>query len=226
MDYKRTKGECVSDTNRTPAEEIWDQIFLLNLFGCSPEPLDNLKIQKVVFVSEDEGRRKGLATAHFPFFRYNLGPYSKVIANDVRRLEDFGFIDKETLQPTDRGRYVLQYVASLVDHSKSAKESLGILQSVCKRYRDTKSSRLVNIVYDMKVPVLGFDGKVMRVKEIPANTDIIDPRREGLADVVVFSEESLNDLQTEFDLSPEDLDPNNPANVKLARAAIDAALAN
>src|ERR1039458_77453 len=107
MTFKQIKGEGEygSETNRTPSEEVWDQIFLLNLFKCSSEPLDNLKIQKFVFVSEDEARHKGLAAAHFPFFRYNLGPYSKVIANDVRRLQDFGFIDKETLQPSERGLF-------------------------------------------------------------------------------------------------------------------------
>jgi uncharacterized protein YwgA len=225
MDCKRTKSEYIDSTNRTSSEEMWDQIFLLNLFNCSSEPLDNLKIQKVIFVSENEARCAGLAAAHFPFFRYNLGPYSKVIANDVRRLQDLGFIDKETLQPSERGQYILEYVARLISQSESAKTALGVLQEVCRRYRDTKSSRLVNIVYAMKVPVFGLGGTVMQVKEIPAHIDIIDPSREGLADVSVFSDESLEDLKAEFELSAEELDPDNPTNVKLAREVLHRALA-
>jgi hypothetical protein len=73
---------------RTATEEAWDQIFLLSLFAGSDEPLDNLKVQKVVFISEDEARRDGILAAHFPFYRNKFGPYSPVLANDVRRLED------------------------------------------------------------------------------------------------------------------------------------------
>jgi hypothetical protein len=44
--------------------------------------------------------------------------------------------------------------------------------------------------------------------------------------VEIFSGEALEDLRTEFSLSNEDLDPDNPENVRLARTVLDAALAN
>jgi hypothetical protein len=83
--------------------QIWDQIFLLNLFSCSDERLDNLKIQKIVFLTEIEGRNRNFAAANFPFFRYHFGPYSKVAANTVRKLEVFGFVDPEFHRPGERG---------------------------------------------------------------------------------------------------------------------------
>jgi uncharacterized protein YwgA len=209
---------------RNEEQEIWDQVFLLNLFGCSGEPLDNLKIQKIVFISEDEARKQKLAAAHFPFFRFNLGPYSKVVANDVRKLEDFGFIDPETRRPTERGEYVLAYIAECVSVSERAKTALGILDGVCTEYRYTKSSDLVDIVYNRSVSVVGLNGEVMKVRDIPLCTDILFPVEERLGEPIHLSAELVSDLRTEFSLTASDLDPDNPVNVKLAREALLKAL--
>lgn len=208
------------------APQIWDKVFLLNLFNCSEEPLDNLKIQKIVFLSEMEGRNREFAVANYPFFRYHYGPYSKVAANDVRKLEVFGFVDPEFHRPTARGRYVLDYVHEFVKHSAKAIEALEILQATCDKYRDTKSSKLVDIVYGMKVSVVGMSGKVMAVREIPECVDIIVPAEEKLETFVPFPQDLLDDLVTEFSLRPDDLNPNKPENIAFAKAAIERALAS
>ncbi len=209
-----------------PERQIWDQIFLLNLFRCSEEPLDNLKIQKIVFLSEIEGRNREFASADFRFFRYRFGPFSKVAANTVRKLEVFGFVDSEFHQPTERGQYVLDYVSEFVRHSSKAVEALKILQATCDQYRDTRSSQLVDIVYGMKVSVVGMGGKMMTVKEIPECVDIIVPAEERLETFIPFPEEVMRDLATEFSLRPDDLNPNKPENIAFTKAAIERALAS
>lgn len=214
----------VSDRNST--QEVWNQMFLLALFRCSKEPFDNLKIQKVVFISEDEGRKKGIAVADFKFFRYDLGPYSKALANEVRRLVDFGFIDPETLQPTKRGKYILEYLTELSSESETTKASLDILDAVCKEYGSIKSSRLVDTVYRRNVRVSGLGGTEMRVRDIPPCTDIIDPIRDGLQAVAEIPEDLLEILEVELSLTAEDVDPDNPENVRLARSLLDSALAS
>ncbi len=206
--------------------QIWDQIFLLNLFSCSEEPLDNLKIQKIVFVSEIEGRNRNFAVANYPFFRFHYGPYSKVAANTVRKLEVFGFVDPEFHKPTERGQYVLDYVSEFITHSSKAVEALKILQATCKQYRDTKSSQLVNIVYGMKVSVVGMGGKMMTVREIPECVDIIVPAEEKLETFIPFPEDLFGDLVTEFSLRPDDLNPNKPENIAFTKAAMERALAS
>ncbi len=211
---------------RSEPQELWDQLFLLSMFECSEEPLDNLKIQKIVFISEDEARHEKLAAAHFPFFRYNLGPYSKVMANDVRRLEDLGFIDPETRQPTKRGKFILSYAGGFARQSKEASQSLDILGSVCKKYHDVKSSQLVDTVYGMKVSVVGLDGAVMRVRDIPLCTDILDPNREQLRDFKAFPDDIVEDLRQEFSLTAEDINPDSNATIMLARSMLQKALAS
>jgi uncharacterized protein YwgA len=179
----------------TLAQQYWDYVFLLNLGSCSGEPLDNLKIQKLTFISEDTARqREKLKAANFSFFRYNQGPYSKELADAVRELENLGLIDPETRVPTERGRYVLDYVEEFVNESKPAQHALRILGETCKKYKKVKSSKLVNVVYDMKVPVAQFDGKIMKVRDIPKNIDIIRPGSENLTDFSVFPQDIIEDL--------------------------------
>jgi hypothetical protein len=214
----------LGNKTRSDSQELWDQFFLLSLFQCSDEPLDNLKIQKIIFISEDKARREKLAAAHFPFFRYNLGPYSKVVANDVRRLEDLGFIEPETKKPTKRGQFVLAYLDEFAQASKEASQALSILGGVCKSYRDFRSSQLVDAVYGMEVSVIGLNGEIMRVRDIPLCTDILDPNREHLKDFSALPDDVVEDLKTEFSLTSDALDPANPSNIDLARAILTKAL--
>jgi len=212
---------------RTGKEKtLWDQVFLLNLFTCSHEPLDNLKIQKITFLSEIEGRNSNLATANYPFFKFTFGPYSKTLANTVRKLEVFKFIDPEFRKLTKRGEYVLEFVNEFVKSSPKAEESLKILQAMCDQYRDIKSSSLVDVVYGIKVSVVGMSGNIMSVSEIPMCVDIIVPEEEKLETVIPFPEDILNDLATEFSLRPDDVDANKPENVAFAKDAMERALAS
>ena len=117
-------------------QQYWDHIFLLNLCRSAGEPLDNLKIQKITFISEDAARQKQkLRAAHFHFFKYTYGPFSKELANDVRKLEDLGFLHPETREPTDRAKYILDYVQEFVKKCKPAQQSLHILSETCRKYR-------------------------------------------------------------------------------------------
>src|SRR5581483_492115 len=169
--------------------------------------------------------KKKLKGAHFPFFRYTYGPFSREVANDVRKLEDLGFLHPETREATERAKYLLDYTEEFVKSSKPAQSSLRIVSQTCRKYRGVKSTKLVDIVYKMKVPVAQFQGRIMSVREIPLRADIIRPDIDILPDLSVFPPQAIEDLATEFTLSAEDLNPVNPDNLVLARAALDAALA-
>src|SRR5436305_4671852 len=210
---------------RFPAQQYWDHIFLLNLSKCADEPLDNLKIQKIAFISENEARKKKLKAAHFPFFRYTYGSFSREVANDVRKLEDLGFLHPETREPTERAKYLLDYTEEFVKKSKAAQSSLRIVAHICRKYRGVKSTKLVDIVYKMKVPVAQFQDRIMLVRDIPLRADIIRPDSDLLPDFSIFPQQAIEDLRAEFALSAEDLNPVNPDNIAFARAALDAALA-
>jgi uncharacterized protein len=207
------------------AVTFWNHVFLLNLFSCSDEPLDNLKIQKLTFITEEKARNQKFAAAYFPFFRYDFGPFSKDLAEDVDYLQAYGFIDYEFRRPTKRGKYILEYVADYISQSRQAVDALRLLESVCQQYKDMKSSRLVDFVYQMKVSVVGLCGEVKTVGEIPKCVDILVPEQERLTISIPFPDDLLEDLTTEFSLMPEELDPRSEANLKRAHEVIAKALA-
>jgi hypothetical protein len=76
----------------------------------------------------------------------------------------------------------------------------------------------------MEVSVMGYGGQKMKIEEIPLCVDIIDPTNEGLEDFEPFPSQVLDDLQIEFSLTREKLNPDNPANVKLAVDSLRRAL--
>lgn len=204
---------------------FWDHVFLLNMFQFSAEPLDNLKIQKLVFVTEDRARTEKFAAADFPFFRFTYGPFSKYLAEDVRFLEDSGFVDSEYRHPTERGQFILDYVGEFIKHSPQAVEALRLLYAVCQEYRDTKSSTLVDIVHRMKVSVVGLGGEVMAVQDVPRCMDIIVPEQERLSLEIPFPADLIEDLKIEFSRR-EPINPDSPENVTFAIKALDQALAS
>ncbi len=210
---------------RTASSEAWDHVFLLSLFADTKEPLDNLKVQKIVFLTENEARCNNLLAAHFPFYRNKFGPYSPVLANDVRKLEDCGFIYNEVRQLTKRGQYVLDYVADEISDSASAKESIGRLREMQKKYEDTGSFSLKDIVYEINVPVTGLGGEFLKVKDIPMRTTIIHPSAEKVKIEATLPDDILDDISAELSLRTEELDPDSPSNVKIARDALEYALA-
>jgi hypothetical protein len=212
-------------TMRSAASEAWDQVFLLSLFADTKEPLDNLKVQKIVFLAEDEARRRSLLAAHFPFYRNKFGPYSPALANDVRQLEDCGFIYPETRQPTKRGYYVLEYAADDIKESAAAHESIGLLQALKNKYENTGSFVLKDLVYEIQVPVTGLRGEMMKVKDIPMRTTIIHPIMEKTKVEASLPDDLLEDIAIELSFRTGDLDPDSPSNVLLAREVLHSALA-
>jgi uncharacterized protein YwgA len=208
-------------------QHAWNQIAILTLlrnahYNCE-EAVDNLQIQKLSFISEIRGRDSDLKTAYYKFFRFKLGPYSPDLANDVRHLELYGFIDSETRALTDRGQYLCRYVHPEVKKSQTAQEAFAILKETCQEYRRYKSSSLVNIVYKMRVPVDGLAGKVMKVKEIPLKTDILLPDKFSSRDVQPFSPELIADIETELQMLPSQLDPNSAELRRSVFASLEAA---
>lgn len=95
----------------------WDRILLLHLLHSAQDTkvVDNVKVQKLTFISEVQGAELRLKTAHYPFFRYNFGPYSKELAKEVSFLEALGFINNESRELTSRADVILRYIQPEID---------------------------------------------------------------------------------------------------------------
>jgi len=194
----------------TSAQLAWNRIATLALLRegrpKSVQSIDNLRIQKLGFRSEFKGQSRGNLPAFFKFFRYDLGPYSKELAWQVRSLEDRDFINSETRCLTWRGEYLLEYVEPDIRQFQAARRALEIIRETCEECRSIRlSSKLVDQTYEMEVPVAGMGNQIMRVRDIPMNTDIIVPPTHLPSPML--SPEMVDEISEEWEIAPSSLDP-------------------
>lgn len=211
---------------RTLGQNIWDYVATLSLFSAvnNIDQIDgNLKIQKLVFLSELEGLNKNIITTHFRFFRYQYGPYSPVLADDVKTLIKQGFITTKHIL-TKRAQFVLDYTKDAIDSSTPARKVLTLLNEIAKKYGRRSGPWLTDLVYGLEVPVHDFNRKLMKVRDIETGFDIVVPTRTpNISKIEPFSEDLINDLKEEFAISAYDLNPENPEYKKTIRQALNRA---
>ena len=191
------------------AQSIWDKIALLSLLDQTNkfgQIEGNLKLQKLVFLSELGGLEEPLVPMYFRFFRYALGPYSAELANEIKGLESGAFITSTSRRLTQRGHYILEYAADAIQNSQEARRAMEIIRDVAKRYGRRSGDELKAFVYKLKVPVYDLGGTTFRVKDVPHFLDILNPRHmKGADEVRLLDEQLIQDLTEEFALSPRDL---------------------
>ena len=209
-EYPESVTFRLSFAMHTSAQLAWNRIATLALLRegrpNSAQSIDNLRIQKLGFRSELKGQSRGNLPAFFKFFRYDLGPYSKELAWQVRALEERDFINSETRCLTWRGQYLLEYIEPEIRRFEAARNALEIIRETCEECRSIRlSSRLVDQTYEMQVPVAGMGNQIMRVRDIPMNTDIIVP--PPFLPLPMLSPEMVEELREEWEIPPSSLDP-------------------
>lgn len=197
---------------REAYQKYWDLAAVLNLFEQANQiaPIDgNFKIQKLGFLAELRGQVEcGLRAAHYKFFRYQFGPYSKDLANDVGFLKERGFLDGLN-RLTDRGHYLVDYLKPEIEDNEMSILSLNVIGHVCNEYGRYSGPQLKRQVYDMTVPVIDYGNCVLKVKDIGYFTDILDPIRLDLRESANFRDDTLDDLKSEFNIPLDRVSPDN-----------------
>jgi uncharacterized protein YwgA len=199
---------------RNRVQRSWNHIAALILLREGRpknfQTIDNLRIQKLGFRSEVRGQQEGQLPAYFKFFRYDLGPYSKELANEIAALETRDFVNPATRGLTWRGEYLLEYIQPEIKRFEVAQKAVETIQMVCEEDRSIKlSSELVDETYRMQVPVAQFGDRIMLVKDIPMNTDIITPDPSYAP--AILSNEMVDNLEEEWKIDPAALDESSEA---------------
>ncbi len=212
----------------TSAHLAWNRIATLALLRDGRpkhvQSIDNLRIQKLGFRSELKGQSAGNLPAFFKFFRYDLGPYSKELAWQIRGLEERDFINSETRCLTWRGEYLLDYIEPEIQQHEAARRAIETIRETCEECRSIRaSSTLVDQTYELRVPVAGMGNQIMRVKDIPMNTDIIVPPHS--LPHPMLSTDAIADIEEEWQISASSLDPSTPEFNEAVDAAYSRALA-
>jgi hypothetical protein len=211
----------------TRAQSVWNKIALLEVldadFQSGRKSASNVGIQKLTFLTELVGRSKDIKAAYYRFYRFKHGPLSKELLNDVSYLERFNFIDSESRELLDRGKYLLDYVKPEIDASGLATEVVAIARSVAEEWKYYRGWDIVNKVYELSVPVDGMGRQRVRVSDIPIGTDILVPEWSHERDVQPFSADTIDDIQSELSIPWSDLDPDSEEVWRLASASLSAA---
>ena len=162
---------------RTKGQKYWDQFVLLDLFGAV-SAVDivggNLKAQKLTFLLELYALRKSSVVGHYRFFRYQMGPYSPDLANDIRELETEELLSRSGRHLTPRGVFLHDYVAEMLSGNADLQMVTTLTSEVATSFGKKSGAALMNMVYGMRVPVFDL-GREMKVLHIPSFLDILDP---------------------------------------------------
>jgi uncharacterized protein YwgA len=194
----------------TKAQSAWNKIALLLMAQlvtqANPEPATHVVLQKHLFLAELEGRKRHIKPASYRFYRYTWGPFSNSLSWNIAEFEKLGFLDSESGQLLDRGKYLLDYVRPELDQSEMAAEALGTFEKTVREWKRYRGWSIVNAVYKLRVPVDGWGGKECTVKEIPEKTDILVPDRSLDREFQPLPLDLVDDIYSELEFPIERLD--------------------
>lgn len=125
---------------------------------------DDLKAQKLVFLSEKLSVQRSLRSLVYPFFRWHKGPWSKNLSEDLRHLTNNGFLERETsgFVPTSEAKEILKLSAPLLD---SENIFLRPIDETIVKWGHFSPDAIKEQVYDIPIFVPRLR-KVMRMRDI------------------------------------------------------------
>jgi hypothetical protein len=212
----------------TKAQTAWNRIALLALLDCAhranPAAMTNAIIQKHLFLIELEGRLKNIKTAYYRFFRFRYGPFSNELSWNIADFEKGNFIDSESGELLERGKYLLGYVKAEIKKDPQASTVSGLIKATVDKWKSHRDWSIVEAVYGLRVPVDGMHGKVMLVRDIPQKTDILIPERSQAAEFQPLPDDLVDDVSAELAIPTERLIPSE-SGFRSAVESLDAALA-
>ncbi|KHE69668.1 hypothetical protein [Halobacillus sp. BBL2006] len=129
--------------------DVLNKILLLHIMETSSKKniKGSTRLQKMVFASESQARKKGTNAFNYDFIRWYYGPYSEELSSDIEVLISKGLIKRDnqnnyTLTPSGKGtlekaKKILPKVADL-----------DVLQNIVDDYSEKKLKVLLKEVYN------------------------------------------------------------------------------
>jgi len=213
----------------TRAQFAWNKVALLAVLDhahrVNPAAVTNVAIQKLLFLTELEGRKENIKAAYYRFFRYKHGPFSTELSWNIAEFEKGALIDSENGELLDRGKYLLDYVLPEIKNSDLGADVIGIIAKTSEKWKNFRGWSIVKEVYKLKVPVDDYSGKIVKIKDIPEKVDIIIPERSHEREFNPFPDDLVEDICTELSIPAARLDPSSEELRHVASESLAAALA-
>lgn len=181
-------------------------IYIINKANQIAKVENNLKLQKLTFLAEkllNERQRKGLS---YIFIRWNMGPFSANINNDLALLKNSNFVDwgRDKITLTSEGKNLLSKTSKIFDSNKTI---LNYVDVTIEKNARLSPEEIKDKVYDIAIR-LPRVGRIMRIREVPPRNLLLCGLSEKRAKYsfeiqdswldtleVVFDEEAMNMLR-------------------------------
>ena len=185
---------------RTSTEVLQDKLLLLYLVSSAKKygfMEGNLKLQKLVFLSEWQLMSANLKALHFKYFRYRYGPFSKELLCDNEELKAGGYLTYQ-FNLTEKALDFLDYaIEPIVRHGGNA-EIFDKINSTCAVYSKITGVRLIERVYRMEIIPYDMPGRVIKIRDIPAFIDILVPENFASRYALEVPAALMADIEEEF----------------------------
>lgn len=126
---------------------------------------DNLKVQKLVFLSQKKLTAKKMNGFAYLFLRWLKGPFSGDLNNDIVLLRQMKLLrwGDDKIELTEEGKHILESLYEIMENNKGFSD---IIDNIIEEYGSLSPEEMKEKVYQMKIFVPN-DRKVMRIEEIP-----------------------------------------------------------
>lgn len=131
---------------------------------------DNLKLQKLAFLSQKKLLNRKLKALSYNFFRWHEGPFSAEVNNDLTALRGRGLVCRSwPIKLTKEGNELLEGCKALLETNKGFLE---VVDDVISNFANFTPDQIKDYVYEMKLFVPRLR-EVMTVAEVPSGTLIL-----------------------------------------------------
>ena len=159
---------------------------------------DNLKVQKLVFLSQKRLTAKKMNGFAYPFFRWLKGPFSGDLNNDITLLRQMKLLrwGDDKIELTEEGKHILESLYEIMENNIGFSD---IIDNIIEEYGSLSPEEIKEKVYQMKIFVPN-DRKVMKIEEIPPKKLILfGSSRKNTKIEFNINEEWLDTLEVLFD---------------------------
>jgi len=131
---------------------------------------DTLKLQKLVYLTQKKYIEKKSKVFNYNFFRWDKGPFSADVSNDLTSLKCRGLVrDRWPIRLTKEGNELVNGCQEVLDENEAL---LKVIDGVISEYARYTPDEIKEHVYKMKIFVPRLR-EVMTIAEVPRGTLIL-----------------------------------------------------
>lgn len=173
-------------------------LYIIDKVNTTSSLENNLKLQKLIFLSQKQLIEKQKSGFRYLFIRWNQGPFSANLNEDLKLLQHSKFINwgKNSINLTTESK---QLMAQLQDLFNLNKTYLKSIDSILEQYSSLTPTEIKEHVYNIKIRIPRI-GTIMRIEDIPHKKPLlVELSKNRARHSFDLPEEWLETLEVVFD---------------------------